>query len=176
MSDPKELINAAVLVPVYRNGDGRLRVVFIRRSPNGVHPNEISFPGGKHEPGDKTFLDTALRETHEEIGLVPERIKVLAELDPVETRATGFRIYPFLGEIEPIDWVVAHNEVAEVIEHDLSALADPDEYGEEVVHYDNWPEPRLVSFYRIGDQKLWGASFRILNPLLPRILNEEWPV
>ena len=176
MSDSKELINAAVLVPVYRNGDGRLRVVFIRRSANGVHPNEISFPGGKTEPRDESFLDTALRETHEEIGLPRERIRVLAELEPVETRATGFRIYPFLGAIDPTDWVVDHNEVAEVIDHDLSDLADPAKFGEEVVHYDNWPEPRQISFYRIGDQKLWGASFRIFHPLLPRLIGNEWEI
>lgn len=170
------LINAAVLVPIYRDSNGKLRLVLIRRSSGGIHGGQLAFPGGKHEPDDPTLLLTALRETKEEIGLHAEQVAVLAELSPVETKATGFRIYPFLGAITPQEWVVDEREVAAVLDIDLESLADPSLYGEEMVRYDAWPSPRRIAFYRVGTLKLWGASFRILQPLLPRILAQEWQI
>jgi 8-oxo-dGTP pyrophosphatase MutT (NUDIX family) len=176
MSSGVTLIDSAVLVPVYRDDDEKLRLVCIRRSPAGVHGGEISFPGGKRDLGDDSLLTTALRESEEEIGLAPARVRILAELPPVETRSTGFRIFPFLGAVSPPKWVIDRREVAELIDLDLEGLADPAMYGEEIRNYDHWPAPRLISFYRICDFKLWGASFRILHPLLPRILAGEWPI
>lgn len=172
----ENLINSAVLVPIYRDSDNRLRLVCIRRSPGGIHGGELAFPGGKYEPADNSMLCTALRESREEIGLGPEQVKILAALPPVETKTTGFRIFPFLGSIKPADWVINQQEVAEVFDLDLEALADPAKAGEEVRHYDLWPAPRLTAFYRVGKFKLWGASFRILQPLLPRLLAEEWRI
>ncbi len=176
MSRNDTLVNSAVLVPVYRDSENRLRMVFILRSSGGIHGGELSSPGGKHEPGDETLLFTALRETHEEIGLAPDHVMILAELPPVETRSTGFRIFPFLGSINPPDWVVDKHEVAEVIDLDLESLTDPAMYGEEVKDYYNWPAPRLIAFCRVGNYKLWGASLRILQPLLPRILADEFHI
>ncbi len=170
------LINSAVLVPIYRDSQNRLRMVLIRRSPGGVHGGQLAFPGGKHEPDDSSMLYTALRESNEEIGLAPDHVDILSELPAVETKATGFRIFPFLGSIIPTDWTIEKYEVAEVIDIVLESLTDPSMYGEEVVQQDNWPFPRLIAFYRVGDFKLWGASFRILQPLLPRILAEEWTI
>ena len=176
MSSNDTLINSAVLVPIYRDSKKRLRMVCIRRSPGGIHGGELSFPGGKHEPADNSMLFTALRETREEIGLDPDHVNILAELPSVETRSTGFRIFAFLGSINPPEWVIDKHEVAEVIDLDLESLADPAMYGEKVRHYDNWPAPRLTPFYRVGNFKLWGASFRILHPLLLRIFANEWQI
>lgn len=176
MNSTAPLINSAVLVPIYRDSENRLRLICIRRSPGGIHGGELAFPGGKHESADNSMLCTALRETQEEIGLGPDHVQILAELPPVETKSTGFRIFPFLGAIKPPDWVIDQREVAELIDLDLESLADPAMYGEEVRQYNGWPAPRLMPFYRVGKSKLWGASFRILQPLLPRILAEEWPV
>jgi len=55
------MIDAAVLIPVYRSQDGELHIVMILRNPGGVHGGQIAFPGGKHDPEDETMLDTALR-------------------------------------------------------------------------------------------------------------------
>ena len=62
---PNAIIEAAVLVPIFRRADGVSRVALIRRSDHGVHGGELGFPGGKREPADRTFLETALRETSE---------------------------------------------------------------------------------------------------------------
>ncbi len=169
-------MDAAVLVPIYRDSRKRLRMVCIRRSPDVIHGGELSFPGGKPDPGDGSLLATALRETGEEIGLGPERVRILAELPPVATRSTCFRIFPFLASIKPREWVIDRREVAEVIELELETLTDPAMYGEELRQVDQEPGPRLTPFYRVGSYKLWGASFRILQPLLPRILAGEWQV
>jgi 8-oxo-dGTP pyrophosphatase MutT (NUDIX family) len=176
MSGSDALIDSAVLLPLYRDADNRLRLVIIRRGPGGFHGGQLAFPGGRHETEDNSMLVTALRETQEEIGLAPDNVHILAELPPIETKATGFRIFPFLGSITPSDWTVDKKEIVEVIDFDLQTLTDPSLHGEEVVQYDNWPVPRLIAFYRIGNYKLWGASFRILEPLLPRIFADEWQI
>jgi 8-oxo-dGTP pyrophosphatase MutT (NUDIX family) len=63
MNEPsRPIIDAAALVPVYRAGDGGLRMILIRRSEGGVYGGQVSFPGGKREPQDRFMSDTALRE------------------------------------------------------------------------------------------------------------------
>ncbi|HEY3110169.1 MAG TPA: NUDIX domain-containing protein, partial [Chloroflexota bacterium] len=59
-------VEAAVLAPVYRDAEGRLRLVLILRGPRGVHGSQIALPGGRREPGDRDLLATALREAEEE--------------------------------------------------------------------------------------------------------------
>jgi len=173
---PENVIDSAVLVPIYRGVDGRLRLVLIRRSPGGIHGDQLAFPGGKHELGDGSMRATALREAQEEIGLAPDQVHILSELPPVETKTTGFRIFPFLALIASQEWVVDKHEVAEVIDIDLEALAEPSRYGEEDFQHDTWPAPRRIAFYKVDNFKLWGASFRILHLLLPRILAREWQI
>src|SRR5437773_8696014 len=81
------LVDSAVLAPLYRDTDGRLRLVFIRRSPFGTHGGQIAFPGGRREPEDADLLTTALREADEEIGLDPHSVEILAALPVIETVA-----------------------------------------------------------------------------------------
>ena len=63
------MIDAAVLIPVYRANDGKLHIVMVLRKPGGAHGDQIAFPGGKRDPEDETMVDTALREVREELGL-----------------------------------------------------------------------------------------------------------
>jgi len=91
------LIDSAVLAPLYRDAQGRLRLVFILRTPAGRHGGQIAFPGGRREPEDPDLLTTALREAEEEIGLARQLVEVLVALPIVDTVATGFRVAPFLG-------------------------------------------------------------------------------
>ncbi len=174
--DPdRELIEAGAIVPVYRRADGDAGLVVVRRTPWGVHGGQLAFPGGKREPVDGTLLDTALRETREEIGLPARSIDVLAPLPPLRTWTTGFVIHPFLARITPpAAWRKDDREIAEVIEVDLDDLARPEARGEETVHFPSWPRPCTIRYYRVGAYKLWGATYRILEPLLPRLLAGEW--
>src|SRR5262249_59516288 len=97
----KELVDAAVLVPVFRDPAGDVRVVLILRAEGGVHGGQIAFPGGRSDPGDASPLETALREAEEEIGLTRDRVHVLDTLPVFETMSTGFRVAPFLARIQP---------------------------------------------------------------------------
>lgn len=169
------LQEAAVLVPVFRDGAGGLRVVLVRRTNGGVHGGQIAFPGGKRDKGDSSLTDTALREAHEEIGLDPSNVAVLDALPVVDTITTGFRIHPFLGRVSPPPvWRPAPREVAQIMEMTVEGFLDPSVHGEELWSFPEWPEPRRVRFFRVGEHKLWGATYRILRPLLPRMVSGEW--
>jgi 8-oxo-dGTP pyrophosphatase MutT (NUDIX family) len=171
------LRKSAVLVPVFRDAAGEAMLVLVRRGDFGVHGGQLAFPGGKREPVDASLLATALRETEEEIGLPATAVEVLAELPPVQTRSSGFCIAPFLGRIvPPPTWRFAQPEIAEVLTVPLRHLADPAYAGQELWDFPGQPAPELVSFWRVGAHRLWGASYRILLPLLPRLLAGEWPL
>jgi 8-oxo-dGTP pyrophosphatase MutT (NUDIX family) len=172
------LVDAAVLAPLYRDSDGRLRFVFIRRSPFGVHAGQIAFPGGRREPEDADLLSTALRESEEEIGLAPRSVDVLAALPIIETVATGFRVAPFLGRLKglPPVWRRQESEIDEILEVPLDALTHPDAHAVEFWQLPGWDAPREMPFYRIGPYKLWGATYKIVEPLIPRVLAGEWPL
>ena len=170
------IVEAAVLAPVYRDGDGRLRLVLIRRGPRGVHGGQLALPGGRREPGDTDLCETALREAQEEIGLERARVEVVAALPIVTTATTGFHIAPFLGRLlgPPTPWRRQELEIAEVLEVDIEALAAS--HGQEEMLFGGWAAPRMVPFYRVGEHKLWGATYRIVQPLLPRLLGGELSV
>lgn len=171
------VIEAAALVPVYRGDDGELQLVLVRRAEGGMHGGQLALPGGKRDAQDRSMLDTALREAWEEIGLARERIEVLAQLPPAETRTTGFRILPFLARIvRPAQWRPDAREVAEIIEVKLSELTRPGAHAEEVKQLPSWPAPRPTPFYRVGPYQLWGVTYRIVDPLVPRLLAGEWNI
>lgn len=168
---------AAVLIPLYRDDAGDLRLVLVRRVDRGLHGGQIAFPGGKQIPSDRTVLETALREAREEIGVVRDTVEILEHLPVVETRTTGFRISPFLARItRPPEWRLDEREIVEVIEVKLDDLARPEAHGEEVEHVTSWSEPQRSRFFHVGPYKLWGATYRILKPLVPRLAAGEWSV
>jgi len=166
-----DLVDAAVLVPVFRDDAGDVRVVLIVRTEGGVHGGQVAFPGGRSDPTDATALDTALREAEEEIGLMRDRVHVLDALPVLETRSTGFRVAPFLGRIDPPPaWRPSTDEVAQVIEARVADLAAPEARGEVEMRFAGVPAPQRVRFLRVGEARLWGVSYRILEPILPRLL------
>lgn len=168
---------AAVLVPVYRLPDGDVAIVAVRRSDWGVHGGQLAFPGGKREQGDRSPWETALREAWEEIGLAPDMVELVTELPVEDTMTTEFRVSPFLARIEkPLAWTIDEREIAEVLEMRLSDLTRPESHGQIYREWSGWSEPRCVSFYQVGPYQLWGASYRILNPLLPRLVSGELSV
>ncbi len=78
--------------------NGKLSVVLIKRAEySGPHSNQVSFPGGKSEEGDKDPVHTALREAHEETGVPPENIKILGKLTPLYIPVSNFTVTPFVG-------------------------------------------------------------------------------
>ena len=158
--------DSAVLAPLFHDAAGQLHAVFTRRRDDlRRHPGEISFPGGRQDPGE-SLLETALREAHEEVGLPPEAVDVLGALEPTPTMVTNYAIYPFVGLIEPgFAWVMGETEVAEVLELSLAELRAG--AGERRL-VRKWI-PFRTPTYEVGGQLIWGATARILQDLLARV-------
>jgi 8-oxo-dGTP pyrophosphatase MutT (NUDIX family) len=155
-----------VLVPLYLDAD-RLHAVFTRRRADlRRHPGEISFPGGRRDPGDRDLWATALREAHEEIGLEPDAVDVIGALRPTPTMVTDYAIHPFVGLIEPGQtWTPEAAEVAEVL--DL-ALGDV-RAGYGLRRILRRAVPFRVDTYLVGEHLIWGATARIVADLLERV-------
>lgn len=171
MNDTKK---SAVLVPIYRRDDGEVMVILVRRSEGDNHGGQIAFPGGKVSKSDKTLLDTALREADEEIGLPAENVLIIRQLPKVYTNFSNFEITPFLSKIKkPANWKLSKNEISEVIEIPVKRLSDQLSHGQETMDFPDWDKAREVPFIRIGQYKLWGASYRILEPILTELSNEQ---
>jgi 8-oxo-dGTP pyrophosphatase MutT (NUDIX family) len=159
---------AAVLVPLFVR-EGRLWVVLTRRTDTVEHHRgQISFPGGGEEPGDESLLETALRETDEEIGVAPSDVRYLGELSPIVT-VTDFYVEPFVGAIpQPYAYRPEEAEIAEVIEVPIAALLDP-----AVLERRMFPgRPDPVLFYHHGRHEIWGATARILKELLDALVGQ----
>lgn len=119
------LTPAAVLVPLVERGNDTTVILTRRTDDLKDHPGQISFPGGRVEPGDRGPVHTALRETEEEIGIGADKIEIFGRLDTYLT-ATGFSVTPVVGRVDtPFEIVPDPTEVAEVFEVPLSFLLDP---------------------------------------------------
>lgn len=165
LTDAK-LVSSAVLVPIYYKEGQQYNILFTQRTERvKEHKGQISFPGGARQDGDKTLLDTALRESAEEIGLAPEQVKILGELDDTLTEATNYIISPFVGLIPwPYKFQVDGWETEAVIEAPIAALMDKGSRSEETEIKDG----RAVTsyFYHYGGKVIWGATARILHQFL----------
>lgn len=157
---------AAVLAPLYAL-DGRPHLLFTRRSTDlRVHKGEISFPGGSRDLSDASLENTALRETHEELGVAPARVEVIGALPPVFATVSNFFVTPFVGWLgEGLPPLYPNpREVAEVIQAPLLALADPAIY-----HTERWHRgdvAHTVHFYDFGAYRIWGLTAHMLRTLL----------
>jgi 8-oxo-dGTP pyrophosphatase MutT (NUDIX family) len=160
--------HAAVLVPLYVDAGGALHAVFTRRHDDlRRHPGEISFPGGRRDEADADLCETALRETHEEIGLPAEAVELVGALQPTPTFVTNYAIYPFVGVIsEPeAGWVLSLGEVAEVLQLPVSALRD----GAGERRLVRKGIPFRTPTFEVGPHLIWGATARIVQDLLKRL-------
>jgi 8-oxo-dGTP pyrophosphatase MutT (NUDIX family) len=153
--------DAAVLVPLYRDP---LTAVFTeRRADLSSHAGEISFPGGRQDHPDEDLRETALREAHEEIGLDPSGVELVGALPPVGTFVTGYRIFPFVGLIEPGQtWRPQATEVEQVLEFTLADLVR----GHEMQRLIRKGVPIKTPTYIVDGNLVWGATARIVQSLL----------
>jgi 8-oxo-dGTP pyrophosphatase MutT (NUDIX family) len=160
----ESLVPAAVMVLLYRK-DGEYCLLLNKRTEDVEHhKGEISFPGGARDPEDRDFRDTALRETHEEMGITPADVTVLGELDDVATRSR-FGVRVFVGTIPyPYPFRPSSVEIAEVLEVPVRGLLDPDNRRQEV----RWMNGKTAKqyCYAFEDHLIFGATAQIVKQFL----------
>ena len=172
--DEAGLVRAAVLVPLYSKAEENY-ILFTRRTNKvAYHKGQISFPGGAQEKDDRTLLETALRESLEEINLEATAVEVLGELDDVVTAISNFIVSPFVAWISsPYQFKINEAEIKELVEIPLSALLDRANFREE--SHVNRGKAFAAYFYEYQGQVIWGATAQILKQLLDIIAAPHLP-
>ena len=154
---------ASVLVVIY---DTSPKIIMTEKPESmKLHAGEISFPGGKFNATDSDLLETALRETSEEIGLHISRDQILGQLDPVKTLNSGFLILPFVCLLKEIPPLVLNSEVEKIFHIPLEPLLD-------TMMKDSDPDHNLIDemyTFEYQRQIVWGASARILQQIESKI-------
>ena len=157
--------DAAVLLPLFGWPGGAGLVLTERRHDMRRHAGEVSFPGGRVEPGE-SLVECALREAEEEIGLDPAAVEVVGALPPIGTFVTNYKVHPFVGLIaEDLPFVPSPSEVETVLAFSLDQLRDAFAMRRLVRR----GVPIRTPTYLVDDHLIWGATARILGELLQRL-------
>lgn len=154
-------------MPLFRDDAGALRALFTRRPATlRHHAGQVSFPGGRLEPGEEPWTG-ALRETEEELGIPPRVVGRIGTLSEIPVHASGYRMLPFVGQIPAgLELQPNPDEVARAFSVPLGELVDPSR-----VRYTR--RPRLfrgtsysIPYFEWEDELIWGATGVVLVELL----------
>jgi 8-oxo-dGTP pyrophosphatase MutT (NUDIX family) len=172
---------AAVLIALFEEA-GQARVILTKRPDTmPTHQGEIAFPGGKLDTAvDEDLAAAALREAHEEIGLAPELVEIVAELDHLFTVQARFTLAPFVGLLEGRPSLHPdQREVVRVFDIALSELLDDAAFRQELWDIDGAildtapGRDRPIDFYEIPGETVWGATARILTGFLTQLTRDQ---
>ena len=156
---------AAVMMLLYPKEKKTHLVLIVRNPYDGVHSSQIAFPGGKYETFDADYKETALRETNEEVGISPDKIKVIKTFTPTYIPPSNFLVHPFLGiSNEELSFYPDVREVADIIEMPLSVFLN-DEIIIEAKLSTSYAKDILVPAFNIQNHIVWGATAMILSEL-----------
>lgn len=159
---------AAVLFPIVLRPAGETVLLTQRTAHLRDHAGQVSFPGGRVEPEDRDAVDTALRETEEEIGLARQHVEILGYLPEYRT-GTGFSVIPVVGLVQPpFNLTPDPFEVAEVFEVPLSFLLDERNHQRHSVHLRGALRHYFAMPY--GDYFIWGATAGMIRSLSDRLV------
>lgn len=160
VEEPKRAV-AAVLVPLYLDGDGMVRIIMTKRPDNmRTHPGDVVFPGGRLEDGEPAVA-AAIREACEEIALPPEAVTVVGGLTPISTRDPNNLIVPVVAKVvRPEELVPQPEEVEVILEPTVDELLDESRW-----HVSEWFGHNLW-FFDFPEATLWGATAFMVRELL----------
>ena len=157
---------AAVLSLFYPDGQNITKLLLIHRKDyKGVHGNQVGFPGGKMEAGDESLMQTALRETEEEVGVLARNIEVLKELTELYIPPSNFLVRPYLGitKQQPI-FLKQESEVEAIIEVTLSEYLNDDAIIDQKLTT-SYAIAIDVPAFKLNGFTVWGATAMILSEL-----------
>jgi len=171
LDDPRQR-RAAVLMPLYKEGNRIWTLLTKRTESVAVHKGQISFPGGQIEPEDPDALHAALRETWEEVGILPRDVTVLGRLDDVSTAVSSFIIQPCVGLMpHPYPLRLQAGEIGAVVRAPLELFLRRDRIRVEYRERDGVTHP--VYFYDHGEHVIWGATARIIRGFVHAVFREQ---
>lgn len=149
---------SAVIFPLYRRAEQWHTAFMKRPSKQGVHSDQLSFPGGRLEAGE-THLEAALRETYEEVGIQPENWKILGGLSSLFIPPSHFVVQPFLamGPDDPT-FSFSESEVAEWIEYPIERLLMPGIIARKDIFVSKYNRTFESGYFDIQGHTLWGAT------------------
>lgn len=163
--DKEGLRNAAVMMLAYPKNSKTYLALILRNASTGVHSSQVALPGGKVEPEDINLEATALRETFEEIGVLPERIQVVRAFSEVYIPPSRFLVFPFLGVSQnELTFDPSLDEVAKMIELPLEDLLD-DSNLTVVPLKTSYSDEINVPAFDLQGYIVWGATAMMLNEL-----------
>lgn len=162
---------AAVLIPLTIQ-NGELMVLFTKRSSQlKHHQGQISFPGGRMELCDQSLVDTALRETNEEIGIKPELVEILGSLAPTIT-PSGYYIFPYIGYLKELENLKKNiEEVEKIFCIPLVWLLESQNLYQEDYQRERGDFGKVWFFKEYDHELVWGITAGIMHQLIEVILN-----
>ena len=164
---------ASVLAPIQERPDGDYLILTLRSKNLSSHSGQVAFPGGSVDPGDAGAVDTALRETHEEIGVDPGHVRIVGQLDQVFA-GYNFLVTPFVGLIpHPYEFHPDPRETAAVFAVPVAALLKQDgpDAGPPLVQEGRSPS----TTFRYQEWDIWGATARMVKQLLELVYDYRSP-
>ncbi|MEM8963018.1 MAG: CoA pyrophosphatase [Acidobacteriota bacterium] len=158
---------AAVLVPLYVDTNELWTLLTKRSEQLPHHKGQMAFPGGGLEEGESVW-EGAMREAHEEIGLDPQKVLQIGELDELAGMASGFRVVPCVAAVPyPVETEINEDEIDEIVPVPLRAFSDSRLIEDRAVLIDG--VERMMRVYHIGGRQVWGMTARIVQTLLQRM-------
>lgn len=156
---PKE---GSVMILLYQKNDQVYFPLMLRPNYNGVHSGQISLPGGKKEEHDNDFIDTAIRETEEEIGIKAKDVKILGRLTELFVFASNIKIIPVVGYISaPPMFIPNPYEVEAIIETPIADLFNEELIKNTSLHVRGFDIE--APYFDIGGNIVWGATAMVLS-------------
>lgn len=164
---PETATLSAVCILLYPNSLGSFSFSLMERSSKNIHDKhkgQISLPGGKKDLIDQSLQDTALRELHEELGVHPKKVNVLAPLSELYIPVSNFAVSPFIGvtDQQP-EFILQESEVKALIEVDLQELLNPSNIRSTNIQISPKITLKDVPYFHLNDRVVWGATAMILS-------------